>query len=315
MSTLGSLDGMVRAYRASDGKLLWRSGEHGSVASSLWVERGTLLWGSGVPVNFGGEKGENGIFAYRVNPEARALAPPKPEKDKDKECDHIICTPKVTFLPSGFLLPLGEPARTAPVRIQNGQQVVGEPSEGEAQEEFAMLFNVSAPTGIPRVGVFMEMIWFPFLEGNENPFTEYAVGSEQIDDEDIQLNMPTLEFGTSVTAIPMKATNGWFALAFNVLDQFGPAAQPDDESAYTHKLQFEADAVLGIFNWLPKKNPLTKMNAFITLEYTATGLAEEGDIVPAANPGDPGTLFLEDANPWILDFGLVIPLMPLKISL
>jgi polyvinyl alcohol dehydrogenase (cytochrome) len=309
---VGSLDGMVRAYRASDGKLLWRSDDHGPVASSLVAYRGTVMWGAGVPKQFGGGDGD-GVVAYRVNPEARALTPPDPTPEKDKGCDHIICTPKVTFLPSGFLLPLGEPARTAPVRIQNGQQVVGEPSEGEAQEEFAMLFNVSAPTFIPRTSVFIEMIWFPFLEGKENPFTEYAVGSDQIDDEDIQLNMPILEFGASFSLIPMKATNGWLGFNVDVLDQFGPAAQPDDESAYTHKLQFEADAVLGIFQWLPKKNPLTKINAFVTLEYLATGLPEEGDIVPAANPGDPGTLFLEDANPWVLDFGLVIPLMPLKL--
>ena len=313
---VGSLDGKVRAYRTSDGKLLWRSDGHGPVASSLIAHRGTLLWGSGVPVAFGGDKGGDGLTAYRIAPEVRALAPPEKEKDKDKDkgCDHIICTPKVTFQPSWFLLPLGEPARTAPVRIQNGQQVVGEPTEGETNTEFAMLFNVSAPTAIPRVAVFMEMFWFPFLEGTENPFTEYAVGSEQLEDS-VQLNMPVLEFGVNLTVIPLPATNGWFALAFNVLDTFGPAAEPDDESAYTHKLQFEADAALGIFQWLPKKNPLTKINAFVTLEYTATGLPDEGDIVPAANPGDPGTLFLEDANPWVLDFGLVIPLMPLKIKL
>ena len=62
---VGSLDGMVRAYDAATGQKVWTSGAHGPVASSLWVENGTLLWGTGVPQRFGGAKDGYGVVAYR----------------------------------------------------------------------------------------------------------------------------------------------------------------------------------------------------------------------------------------------------------
>lgn len=61
---VGSLDGQVRAYRASDGQRLWTSPKHGAVASSIWVDEGLVLWGTGVPKRFGGDTGQNGVFAY-----------------------------------------------------------------------------------------------------------------------------------------------------------------------------------------------------------------------------------------------------------
>lgn len=77
---VGSLDGQVRAYRASDGKKLWTSGSHGSVASSLMVDGGMLLWGSGVPGRFGGNK-PYGVFAYSINTAAprASNAPAQPQ--------------------------------------------------------------------------------------------------------------------------------------------------------------------------------------------------------------------------------------------
>lgn len=62
---VGSLDGMVRGYDANTGQKVWESKKHGSVSSSLWVEDGTLLWGTGVPKQFGGATGQNGVFAYK----------------------------------------------------------------------------------------------------------------------------------------------------------------------------------------------------------------------------------------------------------
>jgi polyvinyl alcohol dehydrogenase (cytochrome) len=61
---VGSLDGQVRAYNAKDGRKLWTSGKHGSVASSIWVDGDMMLWGSGVPKMFGGNAGQPGLFAY-----------------------------------------------------------------------------------------------------------------------------------------------------------------------------------------------------------------------------------------------------------
>ncbi len=62
-----SLDGRVRAYRASDGKELWTSEAQGPITSSLWVEGDTLYFGTGAPGIFKAwaKKGPSGLFAYR----------------------------------------------------------------------------------------------------------------------------------------------------------------------------------------------------------------------------------------------------------
>jgi polyvinyl alcohol dehydrogenase (cytochrome) len=61
---VGSLDGKVRAYNANTGDKLWTSQPHGSVASSIWVDGERVMWGAGVPKRFGGNDGQNGVFAY-----------------------------------------------------------------------------------------------------------------------------------------------------------------------------------------------------------------------------------------------------------
>jgi polyvinyl alcohol dehydrogenase (cytochrome) len=62
---IGSLDGMVRAYNVQNGKELWKSQPHGSIASSLTIDGNMLFWGSGVPGGFGG-KPPYGVVAYRL---------------------------------------------------------------------------------------------------------------------------------------------------------------------------------------------------------------------------------------------------------
>jgi polyvinyl alcohol dehydrogenase (cytochrome) len=59
-----SLDGKVRGYSATDGKTLWTSADHGSIGSSLWVADGRLLFGTGVPAQFGGSEERKGLVAY-----------------------------------------------------------------------------------------------------------------------------------------------------------------------------------------------------------------------------------------------------------
>lgn len=63
---VGSLDGQVRAYNTKTGDKLWTSGEHGSVASSIWVNGDTVFWGAGVPKMFGGNAGRPGVLAYKA---------------------------------------------------------------------------------------------------------------------------------------------------------------------------------------------------------------------------------------------------------
>ncbi|WP_299822496.1 hypothetical protein [uncultured Jannaschia sp.] len=63
---VGSLDGIVRGYDAMTGDDVWASDMHGPVASSLWFENDMLIWGTGVPVTFGGAESGFGVVAYRL---------------------------------------------------------------------------------------------------------------------------------------------------------------------------------------------------------------------------------------------------------
>jgi polyvinyl alcohol dehydrogenase (cytochrome) len=63
---VGSLDGIVRGYDARTGEDVWASDMHGPVASSLWFENDMLIWGTGVPVTFGGAESGFGVVAYRL---------------------------------------------------------------------------------------------------------------------------------------------------------------------------------------------------------------------------------------------------------
>jgi polyvinyl alcohol dehydrogenase (cytochrome) len=61
---VGSLDGRVRAYQASDGKQLWTSPSTAPIGSSLWVHDDMLYFGTGVPAAFGGREGGGGLHAF-----------------------------------------------------------------------------------------------------------------------------------------------------------------------------------------------------------------------------------------------------------
>ncbi len=63
---VGSLDGVVRAYRAADGQQLWLSQPHGAIAGAVVAVGDALYFPAGVPKNFGGATGTNGMVAYRL---------------------------------------------------------------------------------------------------------------------------------------------------------------------------------------------------------------------------------------------------------
>jgi hypothetical protein len=74
---------------------------------------------------------------------------------------------------------------------------------------------------------------------------------------------------------------------------------------YTHKLNFEWDTALHVFNALPAGNWLRNVELEASLDYVATGLPRAGDVVN-------GERFLDSANPWSLSFVAVVPLAPLR---
>jgi hypothetical protein len=61
-----------------------------------------------------------------------------------------------------------------------------------------------------------------------------------------------------------------------------------------------------IFNWLPEDTWLRNVELYTTLQYTATGLPDAGDVVP-----DGEREWLDDASGWVYQTGLSIPLAPL----
>jgi polyvinyl alcohol dehydrogenase (cytochrome) len=63
---VGSLDGIVRAYRTSDGGQLWRSQSHGAVGGAIVAVGDYLYFPAGIPKMFGGGTGQNGIVAYAL---------------------------------------------------------------------------------------------------------------------------------------------------------------------------------------------------------------------------------------------------------
>jgi polyvinyl alcohol dehydrogenase (cytochrome) len=67
---VGSLDGTLGAYSASDGKQLWSTQYGGAIATPLNVVGNTLFFGTGVPKMFGGQPGGNGMVAYSVGGQA-----------------------------------------------------------------------------------------------------------------------------------------------------------------------------------------------------------------------------------------------------
>ncbi len=67
---VGSLDGTIGAYSASDGEQLWSTQYGGTIATPLNVVGNTLFFGTGVPKMFGGQPGGNGMVAYSVGGQA-----------------------------------------------------------------------------------------------------------------------------------------------------------------------------------------------------------------------------------------------------
>ena len=112
-------------------------------------------------------------------------------------------------------------------RIQDEQgRTVREPRE----TDFELILSFGLPTRVS---------WLEFtVEGIVLPFDREST--------------PELEFETNVIWLPAERTRGWVSSHFDVVDKFSPAERPTDRRAYTHKLNFEFDTSVAVFNWLPE---------------------------------------------------------------
>ncbi len=213
-----------------------------------------------------------------------------------KECK-LLCAPKFSISPSIGVTNVFDSPRVLSLPDSTVREL-------ESEENFFLFLTMVIPTAIPRTSLEMQVGWAPWADRDSNPFTGFT--ADDLDEDDIDANELTVDLGVNFDLIRMKDTNGWFGLTFEVLDNFTPAAQPEDARTYTHKLNLELDGVFGIFNWLPKGSYLKNVTAYAELDYVATGLPEEGDEVPKGK-----RVFLDDASPWTFFAGLTFPIAPL----
>ena len=166
---------------------------------------------------------------------------------------------------------------------------------------FQLIGAVSARTAVPRLGVFGSVQWLPNATAARNPFTLYTASELG---ESVRANTPTVTLGASFALLQPAEARGWVDVAANVADLFSPAARPNDQRDYTHKLDLELLTHLHAFAWTPPGTYLHRTSIYALLDYVATGLARRGDEVPA------GRVFVSDARPLALIAGVALPLSP-----
>ena len=164
-------------------------------------------------------------------------------------------------------------------RIQDEQgRTVREPRE----TDFELILSFGLPTRVS---------WLEFtVEGIVLPFDREST--------------PELEFETNVIWLPAERTRGWVSSHFDVVDKFSPAERPTDRRAYTHKLNFEFDTSVAVFNWLPEGRGLRGVELEGSLDYVANGLPKPGDRIDSAQ-------YVDKASPWSFSVVFVLPLAPL----
>lgn len=188
------------------------------------------------------------------------------------EC-HILCAPELDVEPTITFTGLFGRARFA--------DADGTTMREAHDTEFELVLAVGLPT---------RLSWLEFtIEGILQPF-----------DRDSEAE---LEFETNIIWLRSSRTNGWVSSHFDVVDKFSPAERPTDTRAYTHKLNFEWDTSLAVFNSLPEDRWLHGVEVEGSLDFVATGLPRSGDVIDGAR-------FLDDAGPWSFSILLVVPAAP-----
>jgi hypothetical protein len=182
----------------------------------------------------------------------------------------FLCTPQLLIEPTFTVENLAKRARVA--------TAAGEEQRQARETVFEIIFAVDIPTRLPRLGFTGEAIVVPFTRDN-------AV---------------ELELEANIGLIASEQTGGWVSSHFDIVDKFSPAARTGDRSAYTHKLNFEWDTGVAIFNKLSQGHWLRDVELEGSLDYVATGLPKAGDRVD-------GQTFVTAASPWSFSLVLVIP--------
>jgi hypothetical protein len=157
----------------------------------------------------------------------------------------------------------------------------GSPVRDRRETEFELILSFGLPTRISWLEFTVEGIVLPFAADST----------------------PELEFETNFVWLAAHRTSGWLSSHFDVVDKFSPAERPSDRRAYTHKLNFELDTSVAVFNWLPEGRWLRGVELEGSLDYVATGPPRRGDIID-------GTRFVDSASPWSFSVVFVVPVAP-----
>lgn len=149
------------------------------------------------------------------------------------------------------------------------------------ETEFELILSLGLPTRVSWLEFTVEAIFLPF-------------------DQD---STPELEFESNFIWLPSSRTGGWITSHFDVVDKFSAAERPTDRRAYTHKLNFELDTSVAVFNWLPEGRWLRGVELEGSLDYVASGLPKDGDRIG-------GLRFVDNASPWSFSLVFVVPVAP-----
>jgi hypothetical protein len=221
------------------------------------------------------------------------LAVPLIGEAQDHEQCVVLCVPELKIEPTITFENLGARARV---------EADGMIERTRRETVFELIFALGVPTSIPRVGLTFEAIFIPFEGTSEHPFT--GATAEGLGHEEIRDNPVEIEAEINLDLLDSEQTGGWLSSHFDIVDKFSPGERPDAASVYTHKLNFELDTALYPFNWLGEGRWLRNMEAEVSIDYVATGLPREGDVIGNER-------FLNDASPWSASIVFVFPLAPL----
>ena len=211
----------------------------------------------------------------------------------------FLCRPELKIEPTFTVENLFSPHRVA--EIEGDEQL--SVTRAEREVVFETILALDIPTEIPRVGFTFETIFIPFASGSENPFT--GATAQDLGRTSIRSNSPEVEIELNLEWLRPEDTGGWVGSHFDIVDKISPAKRPGDASSYTHKLNFELDTAVNVFNWLPDGNWLRNIELEASLDYVASGLPRAGDRIG-------NELFLDNASGWSFSLVFVIPLAPLR---
>lgn len=208
----------------------------------------------------------------------------------------LVCAPKFTLLPGVIRTHAFHAPR---VRELATNQILKLPSKSSLEVIGAFV----APTAIQWASLYASVEWLPNAKESANPYTLYTASDVG---EQLRANAPSVNMGATFGLLRPPLTKGWFTLNGNVSDLFSKAAEPDDKSSYSHKLDLTLIGTLNVFNELPKAEYLHRVGVYGILDFVATGLPKRGDEVPKGE-----RIFLDDARSVSLIFGLSIPFAPM----